>query len=95
MKKFCVYLLASSKNGTLYCGVTSDLAKRVWEHKQGVVEGFTEKYGVKKLVWFEAHESAESAITREKQIKKWNRAWKVELIETSNPDWKDLSVSLA
>ena len=95
MKQFCVYLLASGKNGTLYCGVTSDLVKRVWEHKQSVVEGFTERYGVKKLVWFEVHETAESAITREKQIKKWNRAWKIELIESSNPEWKDLSESLA
>ena len=95
MKQFCVYLLASGKNGTLYCGVTSDLTKRVWEHKQGVVAGFTEKYSVKKLVWFEMHESAESAITREKQIKKWNRAWKIRMIEEANPEWADLSQTLA
>ena len=92
MKQYCVYLLASRKNGTLYCGVTSDLSKRIWEHKQGAVEGFTNKYEVKNLVWFEVHESAESAITREKQIKKWNRLWKINLIEKTNPDWRDLAV---
>lgn len=95
MKQYCVYLLASRKNGTLYCGVTSDLSKRIWEHKQGAVERFTNKYEVKNLVWFEVHESAESAITREKQIKKWNRAWKVRMIEEANPEWADLSETLA
>lgn len=95
MKQYCVYLLASRKNGTLYCGVTSDLSKRIWEHKQGAVEGFTNKYEVKNLVWFEVHESAESAITREKQIKKWNRDWKVRMIEEANPEWADLSETLA
>lgn len=89
-KGFFVYLLASKKNGTLYVGVTSDLVRRVWEHKSKAVEGFTKKYGVDRLVWFEPHGSAESAITREKQIKKWNRAWKIDLIEKPNPEWLDL-----
>jgi putative endonuclease len=89
-KQFCVYILASSRNGTLYTGVTSDLIKRVWQHKEGEMAGFTRKYHVKKLVYFEVHDTAENAITREKQIKKWRRAWKLELIEESNPDWKDL-----
>ncbi len=90
----CVYLLASHRNGTLYAGVTSDLVKRVWEHKNDLVEGFTKKYGVHTLVWYEVHESMESAITREKTIKEWKRRWKLELIEASNPDWQDLYASL-
>ncbi|HMF47802.1 MAG TPA: GIY-YIG nuclease family protein [Candidatus Saccharimonadales bacterium] len=85
-----VYILASSPNGTLYIGVTSDLAKRVWEHKNDVLEGFTKKYGVHRLVYYETHVDMLSAITREKQFKKWNRAWKLELIEERNPEWKDL-----
>ena len=89
-KQFCVYILASDRNGTIYVGVTSDLMKRVWEHKQGFVHGFTKEYGVHKLVWFEPHDSAESAITREKRIKKWNREWKIRLIEEANPYWNDL-----
>ena len=89
-KQFFVYILASGKNGTLYVGVTSDLVQRVWQHKSKLVEGFTKKYGVDQLVWFEAHDHAESAITREKQIKKWKRAWKIELIEKANPKWHDL-----
>ena len=89
-KQFCVYMLASDRNGTLYIEVTSSLVKRVWEHKEGVVPGFTSEYGVHKLVWYEQHESAESAITREKRIKKWNRDWKIKLIEESNPYWNDL-----
>jgi putative endonuclease len=89
-RQFAVYILASRRNGTLYIGVTSDLAKRVWEHKQGFVQGFTREHGVETLVWFELHDSAESAITREKQLKKWNRAWKVRLIEEANPYWNDL-----
>jgi putative endonuclease len=89
-KQFCVYILASQRNGTLYTGVTSDLIRRTWQHKQGVVEGFTMKYHVKSLVYFEVHDSAHSAIEREKQIKKWRRAWKLRLIEESNPDWNDL-----
>ena len=83
-------MLASDRNGTIYIGVTSSLVKRVWEHKEGVVPGFTSEYGVHKLVWYEQHESAESAITREKRIKKWNRDWKIKLIEESNPYWNDL-----
>jgi putative endonuclease len=90
MKQFFVYILANQPNGTLYTGVTSNLVQRVWQHREGVVEGFTKKYGVKKLVFFEAHETAESAITREKQIKKWERAWKIELVERENPEWRDL-----
>jgi putative endonuclease len=74
----------------LYIGVTSNLAQRIWQHKQGVVDGFTKKYRVKNLVYFELHDTAESAITREKQIKKWERAWKLRLIEENNPEWKDL-----
>jgi putative endonuclease len=86
----CVYILASQRNGTLYVGVTSDLVKRVWEHKNDVVEGFTQKYGVHLLVYFEQCEDMMAAIVREKQIKKWNRAWKIELIESVNSDWRDL-----
>jgi putative endonuclease len=89
-KNFFVYMLASQKNGTLYIGVTSDLPKRVWEHKNKVVEGFTEKYDVDKLVWFEQHDNAESAITREKQMKEWKRDWKIKRIAEMNPDWNDL-----
>ena len=89
-KQFCVYLLASRRNGTLYVGVSSNLIGRVWQHKNKVVEGFTTKYEVGLLVWYELHENAESAIAREKQIKKWNRKWKLRLIEESNPDWVDL-----
>jgi len=85
-----VYILASKRNGTLYVGVTSDLPKRVWEHKNDSVDGFTKRYGIHRLVYFELHDGMESAITREKQLKKWNRAWKLELIEKENPDWKDL-----
>ena len=90
MKKFCVYILCSKRNGTLYTGITSDLVKRIYEHKQGLIEGFTKDYSVHNLVWYEIHDSAESAITREKQIKKWKRAWKLELIESENPKWIDL-----
>ena len=89
-KQFYVYMMASKRNGTLYLGVTSDLVKRVWQHKTGRVESFTKKYGVKLLVYYEIHESAENAITREKQIKKWNRAWKLRLIEEKNSEWQDL-----
>ena len=83
-------MLASERNGTLYVGVTSDLVKRVWEHKNDVVDGFTKKYAVHNLVWFEAHEDIQVAITREKNIKAWKRAWKIELIEQANPEWLDL-----
>ncbi len=80
-----VYLLASARNGTLYAGVTSNLVQRIWQHREGVVEGFTHRYGVKTLVWYEQHETMQSAIAREKAIKKWNRAWKLALIEKANP----------
>jgi putative endonuclease len=89
-KQSCVYILASDKNGTLYLGVTSDLIKRVWEHKNNVVPGFTNRYGVHDLVWYELHDSMESAISQEKAIKEWKRQWKLELIERMNPEWKDL-----
>jgi putative endonuclease len=87
---FYVYLLASKRDGTLYAGVTTDLVKRVWEHKAKAVPGFTAKYGVDRLMWFEHHEDWESAIRREKQIKEWKRDWKIELIERENPHWLDL-----
>lgn len=90
MKQPAVYILASQRNGTLYIGVTSDLIKRIWEHKQDLVEGFTQKYKVHQLVYFEQHQDMLAAITREKQLKKWNRAWKLALIEKTNPDWRDL-----
>ena len=86
----CVYILASRRNGTLYVGVTSDLVKRVWEHKSDIVEGFTERYSVHILVWFEQHDTMESAISREKAIKEWKRRWKLDLIERQNPEWRDL-----
>jgi putative endonuclease len=89
-KQPAVYLLASQRNGTLYVGVTSDLIKRVWEHKEDLVEGFTKKNGVHTLVYFELHDEMTQAIQREKQIKKWNRDWKKELIEKHNPYWNDL-----
>jgi putative endonuclease len=89
-KQPAVYILASKRNGTLYIGVTSDLAKRIWEHKNNMVEGFTKRYGIHHLVWYELHENMESAIQREKRLKDWKRAWKLELIESGNPDWKDL-----
>jgi len=90
MKQPCVYLLASRRNGTLYTGVTSNLVQRVWQHKNNLVDGFTKKYGVHTLVWFEVHETMPSAIEREKAIKEWRRAWKIELIESVNPQWRDL-----
>jgi putative endonuclease len=89
-KQPCVYILASKKNGTLYIGVTSNLVQRVWQHKNSQVPGFTEKYNVHMLVYYEQHENMMSAITREKQIKKWNRAWKIGMIERANPQWEDL-----
>jgi len=93
-KQPCVYILATKRNGTLYVGVTSDLIKRVWEHKEDVVPGFTKRYKVHMLVWFEVHETMDAAITREKQIKKWNREWKIRRITETNPDWKDLYFDL-
>ena len=90
MRTPCVYILASRPNGTLYIGVTSNLPKRVWEHKNDFVKGFTHRYHVHTLVWYEVHESMESAIVREKSLKKWNRAWKLRLIQRDNPKWLDL-----
>ncbi len=90
VKQPAVYMLASKRNGTLYVGVTSDLMKRIWEHKNDQVEGFTKRYRVHDLVYYELHEDMVAAITREKQIKKWNRAWKIELIEKNNRNWTDL-----
>jgi putative endonuclease len=89
-KIFAVYILASGRNGTLYTGITSNLIKRVWEHREGVVDGFTKEYGVKRLVWYELTENPDAAITREKQIKAWKRGWKLKLIEEENPEWRDL-----
>ena len=94
MKQPAVYILASRRNGTLYVGVTSNLVKRIWEHRQNIAEGFTQRYGVHCLVWFELHGEMNAAIQREKQLKKWRRAWKVELIEQENPQWDDLWLSL-
>ena len=93
-KQFYVYILASQRNGTIYTGVTSNLLQRVWQHKEKFVGGFTKEHGVDKLVWYEQHETAESAITREKRIKKWNRDWKLKLIEEKNPYWNDLYPTL-
>jgi putative endonuclease len=89
-KQPCVYILASKRNGTLYIGVTSDLFIRVGTHKQDLIEGFTKRYGVHRLVYYEMHETMEAAILREKRLKKWNRAWKLRLIEGMNPEWEDL-----
>ena len=94
MKLAYVYILASKKNGTLYVGVTSNIVKRIHEHKTNVVAGFTQKYKVHDLVYFEETQDVISAITREKQIKKWNRRWKLALIEKENPEWQDLYESL-
>ena len=94
-KQPAVYILASKANGTLYIGVTSDLVKRVWEHKNDLVDGFTKEYGVHRLVYYELHGDMLSAIEREKQLKKWNRAWKLELIEGENPGWNDLWEGIA
>lgn len=90
VKQPCVYILASRRNGTLYIGVTSDLPKRIWEHRNDVVPGFTRRYGVHALVYYELHETTEGAIRREKQMKEWKRAWKIRLVEEGNPDWRDL-----
>ena len=93
-KQYYVYMLASSKHGTIYIGVTSNLLRRVWEHKEGVIEGFTSKYKVHKLVWYEVHQEVREAILREKRLKRWNREWKIRLIEENNPDWSDLYFGL-
>jgi putative endonuclease len=93
-KRGFVYTMASARNGTLYIGVTSDLVARVWQHREGVADGFTRKYGCKTLVWFEPFGDIELAIRREKQMKEWKRLWKLRLIEELNPDWNDLFESL-
>ena len=90
MKNPCVYILASQRNGTLYIGVTSDLIKRIWEHREGMADGFTKQYKVKTLVWYEQHATMETAISREKAMKKWRRDWKLKTIEQFNPNWLDL-----
>ena len=92
---FFVYILASRRNGTLYIGMTDDLLRRVWQHQTGAIPGFSSKYGVKTLVWYEQHETRESALTRERQLKKWNRTWKLRLIEQTNPAWCDLCTDLS
>ena len=93
-KQPAVYILASKRNGTLYVGVTSDLIKRVWQHRSDATEGFTQKYGVHRLVYYELHTDMAEAIQREKRLKKWNRSWKIRLIEQENPEWLDLWPSL-
>ncbi|GLQ11799.1 endonuclease [Devosia yakushimensis] len=94
-KRFYVYILASGKNGTLYTGVTSNLVSRIYIHRNDLVDGFSKRYAVHNLIWFEHHETADSAITREKQIKKWRRQWKEKLIEQQNPHWLDLYDQIA
>jgi len=89
-KLYYVYMFASRRNGTLYTGVTNDVGRRAWEHKNDLIEGFTKTYGVHMLVWYEVHEDINVAIAREKQIKGWNRAWKIRLIEKENSGWNDL-----
>ncbi len=93
-KTYWVYILASRRNGTLYVGVTNDLARRVWEHREGLVPGFTKRYGVKMLVYAEAFEDVNAAIHREKRLKKWKRQWKIDLIQSRNLEWVDLAESL-
>ena len=95
MKNGFVYIMASGKNRTIYLGVTSDLPKRAHEHREGLIEGFTKKYGCKSLVWFEAYDDLQEARRRELQMKEWNRAWKVRLIEERNLDWDDLYPTLS
>ncbi len=92
---FFVYILASKRNGTLCIGSTDNLAKRVWLHRNAIIPGFTKDYGVKQLVWYEVHETRESALLRDRRTKKWNRKWKLDLIENSNPGWRDLGEQLA
>ncbi len=92
---FWVYITASKRNGTLYIGQTDNLARRIWQHKQGIGAKFTSDYTVNKLVWYEAHDTRYSARTREAQMKKWNRLWKLRVIEEMNPDWRDLYEGLS
>ncbi|MEQ1612261.1 MAG: GIY-YIG nuclease family protein [Hyphomicrobiaceae bacterium] len=89
-KRFCVYIMASAPRGILYVGVTTDVAARSWEHRTGVVEGFTDRYEVRRLVYFEFHDDAAAANARERRLKRWRRDWKIQLIETNNPTWRDL-----
>jgi len=89
-----VYILANKRNGTLYIGVTSDLVKRIWQHRNNVVKGFTKRYSVHQLVYYELHQTMESAITKEKMLKNWKRVWKLQLIERSNPNWRDLYTTI-
>ena len=91
---YFVYILASARNGTLYVGVTNDVMRRSWEHKNDLIEGFTKKYGVHRLVWYEIHHDIYEAIAREKRLKRWNRAWKIKLIEQGNSGWNDLYARL-
>jgi putative endonuclease len=93
-KQFAVYIMASATGGTLYVGVTSNLIARTHQHREGLLPGFTSRHGVKTLVWFELHDTAEAAITREKRLKQWRRDWKIRLIEQFNPDWRDLYPAL-
>ena len=93
--QYFTYMMASKPNGTIYIGMTNDLVRRVWEHKEHVVEGFTEKYDVSRLVWFEIHTTAENAIKREKRLKRYRRDWKIQMIERDNPNWDDLYFSIA
>ena len=93
-KQPAVYLMASKRNGTLYIGVTSDLIKRVWQHKNSIINGFSKQYNVHMLVWYEIHSTMESAINREKRLKSWSRQWKLDLIEKMNPEWEDLYNSI-
>jgi len=87
---FYTYLVSSGRNGTLYCGHADDLGRRIWEHKEKIFRGFTAQYGVNRLVWYEVHDEREAAFRRERQIKKWNRSWKIRMIEERNPKWLDL-----
>ena len=91
---FCVYMMANERNTVLYIGMTDDLNKRAYQHREHLIKGFTDRYNCEKLVWFEAHPSREAAFTRERQLKKWKRAWKEELIEEMNPEWRDLASTL-
>jgi len=92
---FYVYIMTNKRNGTLYIGLTDDLVKRVWQHREGLLPGFTKRYGLKLLAWFEQHESRDSAFQREREMKKWNRAWKLEVVEKQNPGWRDLWPEIA
>ena len=94
LRVFYVYIMTNRKNGTLYVGVTNDLVRRAWQHREGVVAGFTREHGLKRLVYYEQFETATDAIRREKRLKHWNRAWKIALVEKLNPDWDDLYLRL-